>query len=141
VSLREFLNDRKILFAKHHEGFVTFVMLDTLTYTTAPQQHAEFINKGAYALGVGSSLANQPQLDAGELEELTRRAGAFIREMKKVAPTCLSDVHDRTAPMLVRELSAHAWNHFLSELSNHVDLGLRSNRDGVNRYAIHANRR
>ena len=39
---------------------------------------ADFIRKGAVALGVGSSLVNQKLLDAGDLDELTRRAAAFI---------------------------------------------------------------
>jgi len=44
---------------------------------------AEFIEKGAVALGVGSSLINQRLLDAGDMEELTRRAAAFIEEVHK----------------------------------------------------------
>jgi 2-dehydro-3-deoxyphosphogluconate aldolase/(4S)-4-hydroxy-2-oxoglutarate aldolase len=44
---------------------------------------AEFISKGAAALGVGSSLINQKLLDTGDMAELTRRAAAFIREVKK----------------------------------------------------------
>jgi 2-dehydro-3-deoxyphosphogluconate aldolase/(4S)-4-hydroxy-2-oxoglutarate aldolase len=44
---------------------------------------AEFIRKGAAALGVGSSLINQKLLDAGDMEELTRRAAAFVGEVKK----------------------------------------------------------
>ena len=44
---------------------------------------ADFIQKGAAALGVGSSLVNQKLLDSGNLEELTRRAAAFIEEVKK----------------------------------------------------------
>ena len=43
---------------------------------------AEFVAKGAYALGVGSSLINQALLDTGDLDELTRRAAAFIGEVK-----------------------------------------------------------
>ena len=43
---------------------------------------AEFIEVGAFALGVGSSLINQSLLDTGDLEELTRRADAFIGEVK-----------------------------------------------------------
>jgi 2-dehydro-3-deoxyphosphogluconate aldolase/(4S)-4-hydroxy-2-oxoglutarate aldolase len=39
---------------------------------------AEFIRKGSAALGVGSSLVNQAILDQGDMDELTRRAGAFI---------------------------------------------------------------
>jgi 2-dehydro-3-deoxyphosphogluconate aldolase/(4S)-4-hydroxy-2-oxoglutarate aldolase len=44
---------------------------------------AEFIRKGAAALGVGSSLINQKLLDAGDMDELTRRATAFIEEVRK----------------------------------------------------------
>jgi 2-dehydro-3-deoxyphosphogluconate aldolase/(4S)-4-hydroxy-2-oxoglutarate aldolase len=44
---------------------------------------ADFIRKGAAALGVGSSLVNQRLLDAGDLDELTRRATAFIKEVNK----------------------------------------------------------
>ncbi|MGD9404160.1 MAG: bifunctional 4-hydroxy-2-oxoglutarate aldolase/2-dehydro-3-deoxy-phosphogluconate aldolase [Anaerolineae bacterium] len=44
---------------------------------------AEFIRKGAAAVGVGSSLVNQKLLDAGELEELQRRAAALIGEVRK----------------------------------------------------------
>ena len=44
---------------------------------------AEFIAKGAAALGVGSSLVSQKLLDAGDLDELTRRAAAFIDEVRK----------------------------------------------------------
>lgn len=44
---------------------------------------ADFIRKGAAALGVGSSLVNQQLLDAGDLDELTRRAKAFIAEVQK----------------------------------------------------------
>jgi 2-dehydro-3-deoxyphosphogluconate aldolase/(4S)-4-hydroxy-2-oxoglutarate aldolase len=44
---------------------------------------AEFIRKGAAALGVGSSLVNQKLLDAGDLGELERRAAAFIEEVRK----------------------------------------------------------
>jgi 2-dehydro-3-deoxyphosphogluconate aldolase/(4S)-4-hydroxy-2-oxoglutarate aldolase len=44
---------------------------------------AEFIEKGAVALGVGSSLINQRLLDAGDMEELTHRATAFIEEVRK----------------------------------------------------------
>jgi len=43
---------------------------------------AEFIRKGAAALGVGSALINQRLLDAGDLGELTRRAEAFVVEVK-----------------------------------------------------------
>jgi 2-dehydro-3-deoxyphosphogluconate aldolase/(4S)-4-hydroxy-2-oxoglutarate aldolase len=44
---------------------------------------ADFIRKGAAALGVGSSLINQKLLDAGDMEELTRRAAAFVQEVQK----------------------------------------------------------
>jgi 2-dehydro-3-deoxyphosphogluconate aldolase/(4S)-4-hydroxy-2-oxoglutarate aldolase len=44
---------------------------------------AEFIRKGAVALGVGSSLINQALLDRGDLAELTRRAAGFIEEVEK----------------------------------------------------------
>ncbi len=44
---------------------------------------ADFIRSGAAALGVGSSLVNQKLLDAGAMAELTRRAAAFIEEVKK----------------------------------------------------------
>ena len=44
---------------------------------------ADFIRKGAAALGVGSSLINQKLLDNGDMAELTRRAAAFIKEVKK----------------------------------------------------------
>ncbi|MEJ5200460.1 MAG: bifunctional 4-hydroxy-2-oxoglutarate aldolase/2-dehydro-3-deoxy-phosphogluconate aldolase [Anaerolineae bacterium] len=44
---------------------------------------ADFIRNGAAAVGVGSSLINQKLLDAGDMAELTRRAAAFIAEVKK----------------------------------------------------------
>lgn len=44
---------------------------------------ADFIRCGAAALGVGSSLINQKLLDEGNMDELTRRAAAFIEEVKK----------------------------------------------------------
>ncbi len=44
---------------------------------------AEFISKGAAALGVGSSLVNQKLLDSGDMDELTRRAVGFIAQVKK----------------------------------------------------------
>jgi 2-dehydro-3-deoxyphosphogluconate aldolase/(4S)-4-hydroxy-2-oxoglutarate aldolase len=44
---------------------------------------ADFIRKGAAALGVGSSLVSQKLLDGGSLDELTRRAEAFIQEVQK----------------------------------------------------------
>jgi len=43
---------------------------------------AEFIRKGAAALGVGSSLINQKLLDTGDMAELTRRAEAFIEQVQ-----------------------------------------------------------
>jgi 2-dehydro-3-deoxyphosphogluconate aldolase/(4S)-4-hydroxy-2-oxoglutarate aldolase len=44
---------------------------------------ADFIRQGSAALGVGSSLVNQKLLDANDLDELTRRAKAFIAEVQK----------------------------------------------------------
>ena len=44
---------------------------------------ADFIRSGAAAVGVGGSLINQKLLDAGDMAELTRRAAAFIAEVKK----------------------------------------------------------
>ena len=44
---------------------------------------ADFIRKGAVALGVGSSLVSQKLLDSGDLDELTRRAAAFVEEVRK----------------------------------------------------------
>lgn len=44
---------------------------------------APFIAAGAAALGVGSSLVNQKLLDGGDMQELTRRAAAFIEQVKK----------------------------------------------------------
>ena len=44
---------------------------------------AEFIRVGAAALGVGSSLINQKLLESGDMEELTRRAAAFIGEVQR----------------------------------------------------------
>jgi 2-dehydro-3-deoxyphosphogluconate aldolase/(4S)-4-hydroxy-2-oxoglutarate aldolase len=44
---------------------------------------ADFIRKGAAALGVGSSLVNQKLLDANDLNKLTQRANAFITEVQK----------------------------------------------------------
>lgn len=44
---------------------------------------ADFIRKGAAALGVGSSLVNQNLLEGGDLDELTHRAEAFIQEVQK----------------------------------------------------------
>ena len=44
---------------------------------------ADFVRSGAAALGVGSSLVNQKLLDEGNLDELTRRAAAYIQEVRK----------------------------------------------------------
>ena len=44
---------------------------------------AAFIQNGAWALGVGSSLVNQKLLDSGDMTELARRAAAFVAEVKK----------------------------------------------------------
>lgn len=44
---------------------------------------AQFIASGSAALGVGSSLVNQKLLDSGDMDELTRRAAAFIEEVKE----------------------------------------------------------
>lgn len=44
---------------------------------------ADFIRKGAAALGVGSSLVSQGLLDKGDAAELTRRAAAFIAEVRR----------------------------------------------------------
>ncbi len=44
---------------------------------------ADFIIKGAVALGVGSSLVSQKLLDSGDLDELTRRATAYVEEVRK----------------------------------------------------------
>jgi len=44
---------------------------------------ADFIRSGAVALGVGSSLVSQKLLDSGDLDELTRRAAAFVEEVRK----------------------------------------------------------
>jgi 2-dehydro-3-deoxyphosphogluconate aldolase / (4S)-4-hydroxy-2-oxoglutarate aldolase len=44
---------------------------------------AEFIEKGAAALGVGNNLINQKLIDAGDLNELARRASAFIEQVHK----------------------------------------------------------
>jgi 2-dehydro-3-deoxyphosphogluconate aldolase/(4S)-4-hydroxy-2-oxoglutarate aldolase len=48
----------------------------------------DFIRSGAIALGVGSSLVNQKLLDAGDLDELTRRAAAYIEQVKKGRGLC-----------------------------------------------------
>lgn len=44
---------------------------------------AGFINAGAAALGVGSSLIDQKLLDSGDMAELTRRAAAFIEVVRR----------------------------------------------------------
>ena len=44
---------------------------------------ADFIRAGSAALGVGSSLVNNQLLADGDLDELTRRAEAFIAEVQK----------------------------------------------------------
>ncbi|MFL7807954.1 MAG: bifunctional 4-hydroxy-2-oxoglutarate aldolase/2-dehydro-3-deoxy-phosphogluconate aldolase [Anaerolineae bacterium] len=44
---------------------------------------AQFIASGAAALGVGSSLVDQKLLDSGDMDELTRRAAAFIEKVKE----------------------------------------------------------
>jgi 2-dehydro-3-deoxyphosphogluconate aldolase/(4S)-4-hydroxy-2-oxoglutarate aldolase len=44
---------------------------------------AQFIASGAAALGVGSSLVNQRLLDTGDMEELTRRAAAFVGKVEE----------------------------------------------------------
>jgi len=43
---------------------------------------ADFIGNGAAALGVGSSLVNQKLLDEGDMDELTRRAAAFVEQVQ-----------------------------------------------------------
>ena len=43
---------------------------------------ADYIRKGAAAIGVGSSLVNQKLLEANDFKELTRRASAFIDEVR-----------------------------------------------------------
>jgi 2-dehydro-3-deoxyphosphogluconate aldolase/(4S)-4-hydroxy-2-oxoglutarate aldolase len=43
----------------------------------------EFIQKGAAALGVGSSLINQKLLEADDMSELTRRAALFVEKVKE----------------------------------------------------------
>jgi 2-dehydro-3-deoxyphosphogluconate aldolase/(4S)-4-hydroxy-2-oxoglutarate aldolase len=44
---------------------------------------AAFVANGAAALGVGSSLVNQELLDRGDMDELTRRAAAFIARVQE----------------------------------------------------------
>ncbi len=43
---------------------------------------ADFIRNGAAALGVGGSLVSQKLLDSGDLDELTRRAGAYVEQVR-----------------------------------------------------------
>jgi 2-dehydro-3-deoxyphosphogluconate aldolase/(4S)-4-hydroxy-2-oxoglutarate aldolase len=43
---------------------------------------ADFIRNGAVALGVGSSLVNQKLLDEGDMAALTRRAAAYIEQVR-----------------------------------------------------------
>ncbi len=43
---------------------------------------AAFLRSGAAALGVGSSLINQKLLESADFEELTRRAAAFVAEVR-----------------------------------------------------------
>ena len=43
---------------------------------------AEFIRKGSAALGVGTSLVSQKLLDTRDMAELTRRAEAFIEQVR-----------------------------------------------------------
>jgi 2-dehydro-3-deoxyphosphogluconate aldolase/(4S)-4-hydroxy-2-oxoglutarate aldolase len=44
---------------------------------------ADYIRKGAAALGVGRSLVNQKPLDDDKLDELVQRAAAFVKEVQK----------------------------------------------------------
>ena len=44
---------------------------------------ADFIRSGAAVLGVGSSLVSQKLLDSGNMEDLRRRAAAFVAEVAK----------------------------------------------------------
>lgn len=44
---------------------------------------ADFIRAGSVALGVGSSLVNDKVMASGDMDELTRRAKAFIAEVQK----------------------------------------------------------
>lgn len=43
----------------------------------------EFIKNGAAAIGVGSALISQALLNANDMEKITRKAEAFIQEIKK----------------------------------------------------------
>lgn len=47
------------------------------------QNAAEFIRKGAAALGVGGELVNQKLLDAQDFAEITRRAAAFVAAVQQ----------------------------------------------------------
>jgi 2-dehydro-3-deoxyphosphogluconate aldolase/(4S)-4-hydroxy-2-oxoglutarate aldolase len=44
---------------------------------------ADFIQMGAYALGVGSSLINQTLMDTGDFDALQHRAEAFLEEVRR----------------------------------------------------------
>jgi 2-keto-3-deoxy-6-phosphogluconate aldolase len=44
---------------------------------------AAFIRNGAAALGVGSALVNRAVLEAGDMDELTRRASVLIDKVKE----------------------------------------------------------
>ncbi len=44
---------------------------------------AAFIRNGAVALGVGSSLVDQKLLQSGDMDELTRRARAYIEQVQR----------------------------------------------------------
>ncbi len=44
---------------------------------------SQFIQMGATALGVGSSLINQKLLDTGNMFEITERSAAFIKKVKE----------------------------------------------------------
>ena len=44
---------------------------------------AGFIRGGAVALGVGGSLINQELLDSGDMDQLQRRAAAFVERVRK----------------------------------------------------------
>jgi 2-dehydro-3-deoxyphosphogluconate aldolase / (4S)-4-hydroxy-2-oxoglutarate aldolase len=49
-----------------------------------PENTADFLNAGAVAVGVGSSLVSQDILDNGDWPKLTKIAGKFINAVKKV---------------------------------------------------------
>ncbi len=44
---------------------------------------SDFIRKGSAAIGVGSSLVSQALLDAGDMDELSRRAAVYIEQVKR----------------------------------------------------------